>query len=273
MLDLVTLNTVLSTCARSQGDNSYQRAKDLLFDMKEAKYGSISPDVISFNNVLAACHDPIQCLNLIEEMRMSRKFQRFNFIEPSPVTYTNAIKACAVHMRSQRLVEVSKESTHHIELLNTSLNEKIVTKIYEYATSDKKVNYIVRSAYLHCIASFGNTKSIENSLLMYQSDGILGFNALFRSLSVIGIDGSEQYEGVMRATKIKQYYEHFRKLEIEPTDLTFRYLGRAIRTIDGEEQVKLVYVLLNDRKEELPGSFLDTCVRILLKHGDEKVTL
>ena len=267
----MTLNTILSTCARSQADDNYHRASKLLKEMKEGIYNGIMPDVISYNNVLAACRDPVQCFEVLQEIRLNRKFQRFNYIEPSPVTYTNAIKACGVPITLQRTFEPSEENTTPGNDVDVSFNEEIVQKIYNSALSEKKANYFVRSAYLHCIASFGNTRSIEEKLVSYKNDGILVYNALFRSLSVTGIKSIGRYDRSTRAMKIKLYYKHLKESRVLASDLTYRYLGNAIMSVDEGDQLDLVKYILSNSKGKLPEDFLDNCVRIFLEHENEEV--
>jgi pentatricopeptide repeat protein len=99
--DIFTFNTVLSACANA---NEYESARDLLDDMKEGLYlvpdqdklhGSmveIRPDVISYNTVIS-CADPVSALELITEMRLTRR-HRVGVIHPNSISYTNAIARC-----------------------------------------------------------------------------------------------------------------------------------------------------------------------------------
>ena len=102
--DLITLNTVLSACANA-GD--FEGAQALLDQMKEGnfkcrvqggndpmkwKQTEIKPDVVSYNTVIS-CADPETALDLIQEMRLTRR-NREGVILPNSVTYTNAIARC-----------------------------------------------------------------------------------------------------------------------------------------------------------------------------------
>ncbi len=69
----------------------YDGAQSLLDQMK---YGSfdVSPDVVSYNTVIS-CADPCSALSLIQEMRLTRR-NREGVILPNSVTYVNAISQC-----------------------------------------------------------------------------------------------------------------------------------------------------------------------------------
>jgi pentatricopeptide repeat protein len=99
--DIFTFNTVLSACANA---NEYEAARELLDDMKEGLYSvpyqgnlhrlmvEIRPDVISYNTVIS-CADPVSALELINEMRLTRR-HRVGVVHPNSISYTNAIARC-----------------------------------------------------------------------------------------------------------------------------------------------------------------------------------
>ena len=97
--DIVTFNTVLSACANA---DEYEAARILLDDMREGIYlvpddttnslVEVRPDVISYNTVIS-CADPVSALELINEMRLTRR-NRVGVISPNSISYTNAIARC-----------------------------------------------------------------------------------------------------------------------------------------------------------------------------------
>ena len=89
-LDLVAINTVLAACAKA---DYFDRAKEILEQLKNGDFEGLSPDVISYNTVLSACSDPNEAKLLVKEMRMSRRY-RHGAVPPTSITYTHAITAC-----------------------------------------------------------------------------------------------------------------------------------------------------------------------------------
>lgn len=260
MMDIITINTVLSACARKHTVESYQCAKTLFSNMKDGAYKNIQPDVISYNNLIGSCSSPVDILEIVKEMRLSRKFRRYDFVEPSPVTYTNAIKACSMPREPSSFAV--KNST------DVDLRHNVIKTLYNWANVDKRSNYFVQSAMLHSMAGLGLSFEIESFIAqehISSENGLLMFNSLFRSLS---------YSGDERiCEKIKHYYGLMLERSEEPSHLTFRYLRDAIAKIPSNgEQVELIndIICLTDRKLISPV-FLDFCIRVFMINKDEEV--
>ena len=88
--DVVSCNTVLAAHANA-GD--YDGARDLFDRMAIGDFGAeVRPDVASYNTVIS-CADPHDALNLIRDMRLTRR-NRDGVVRPNSVTYVNAITRC-----------------------------------------------------------------------------------------------------------------------------------------------------------------------------------
>jgi pentatricopeptide repeat protein len=100
--DIITFNTVLSSLANA---DDYEAARDLLNDMKNGVFSvpvegdglqssmmEVRPDIISYNTVIS-CADPVAALELINEIKLTRR-NRKGVIYPNSITYTNAIARC-----------------------------------------------------------------------------------------------------------------------------------------------------------------------------------
>ena len=269
LIDLVSMNTILSACSRAQTDEGYHFAKEILANMKNGTYGDFYPDVISYNNVLSAGRNASECLEIVQELRLSRKYRRYDYIEASPITYTNAIKACAIPWRSQNQDSANNTSTAMESLL---VNVDVASKLFKMSRIDKQANSFVRSSYLHCIASLGCTKLIEDLFHYFHEDGILVYNALFRSWAIVGprVDGEIKSQEV--AEKILTYFSHMLARGLTPTDMTFRYLGGAIKNMKSKDKFEVIHFILEKEENfQFSRDFLDVAVNILLQNGDEDV--
>lgn len=66
-VDLVVMNTVLLACAKA---GNYGAAKSILQEIKQGAFDRVEhPDVISYNTVLSACHDPTEAKAIVKEVR------------------------------------------------------------------------------------------------------------------------------------------------------------------------------------------------------------
>jgi pentatricopeptide repeat protein len=98
--DMVTLNTVLSAAAKS---GNYSAALELFNCIRNGDFlaptetGSVaeplSPDRITYHNLLISCNDPFAAKDIVKEMRLSRR-HRYGAIPPTNVTYAHAIRVC-----------------------------------------------------------------------------------------------------------------------------------------------------------------------------------
>lgn len=94
--DRVALNTIIAACAKAENATAalsiVQRMKDGEFqDPVNGK--TIYPDLISYHNILKSCRSPEMAIQIVKEMRLSRR-KRYGVVTPSSVTYAHAINAC-----------------------------------------------------------------------------------------------------------------------------------------------------------------------------------
>ena len=277
LVDIVTINTILSTCARSRAENSYNQAKSILAALHDGKYGDFLPDVISYNNILAACNLPNDCLELVNEMRLSRKSRRFDYVDASPVTYTNAIKACSIDGKTL----AKRNQTQSTPIVATE-NYEAVKTLYEWSKVDGQCNYFVQSAFIYSMASFGATADIEKLIQSWDEiggDQLLLYNSIFKSLSVKRVVLDRQHlSDRAKANKIKQYWSSLFTDEVSPSEYTYRYLKRAIDSLEKcqNETINSVLKTVEDHGAfngaiPIPDEFLNFVVRLFLKFGEEEV--
>ncbi|VEU41164.1 unnamed protein product [Pseudo-nitzschia multistriata] len=94
-LDIVALNTVLSIVVKA---GNFEDAMVLFNRIKRGKFrnaagGMITPDRITYHNLLAGSSDPETAKRIVKEMRLSRR-NRNGAIPPTSVTYAHAISTC-----------------------------------------------------------------------------------------------------------------------------------------------------------------------------------
>ncbi|KAG7362725.1 PPR: pentatricopeptide repeat domain containing protein [Nitzschia inconspicua] len=111
--DLVALNTVISASAKG---GNYSAARDLFDRIRNGQFPcpgqkdsmsteSLSPDRISYHNLLVSCCNPMDAKEIVKDMRLSRRY-RYGATPPTNVTYSHAIRVC------QRAVEPDLETTN-----------------------------------------------------------------------------------------------------------------------------------------------------------------
>jgi len=135
--DIYTFNTVLSVCANADDcESAYALLENMnagmyAFPLKVGKQIEVKPDVISYNSVISCAH-PEDCLSLIQEMRLTRRY-REGVVLPNSVTYVNAITQC----RNAAIQEADDtDSAYEIAmyLFNQARNDKVVnTYVYSAA--------------------------------------------------------------------------------------------------------------------------------------------
>jgi len=135
--DIYTFNTVLSACAHANDcESAYALLENMsagmyAFPSKVGKMVEVKPDVISYNSVISCAH-PEDCVSLIQEMRLTRRY-REGVILPNSVTYVNAITQC----RNAAIQEADDtDSAYEIAmyLFNQARNDKVVnTYVYSAA--------------------------------------------------------------------------------------------------------------------------------------------
>lgn len=147
--DIVTFNTVLAACANA---DQYEAARDLLDDMRAGTFyvsdddnvqqtlKEVRPDTISYNTVIS-CADPYDALDLINEMRLTRR-NRDGICLPNSISYTNAITRCRkasvsndpeirryAYSAAFTLFELARESAKDESVPRVVLNEYVYSSL------------------------------------------------------------------------------------------------------------------------------------------------
>jgi pentatricopeptide repeat domain-containing protein 1 len=127
-LDLVALNTVLSIVARA---GSFDDAQQLFHRIQVGEFVDesghvLSPDRITYHNLLAGCRDPEIAKRIIKEMRLSRR-NRHGAIPPNCRSYAHAISVC------QRALIPDMSTVN--QLLNWANDDQIKPSIFMYASA------------------------------------------------------------------------------------------------------------------------------------------
>ena len=127
-LDLVVLNTILSIVVKA---GKFEDAHQLFRRIQGGEYTdssgiAISPDRITYHNLLAGCRSPEVAKQIIKEMRLSRR-NRYGCIPPNSVSYAHAISAC------QRAITPDLMAVN--ELLDWAEHDQIIPTVYMYASA------------------------------------------------------------------------------------------------------------------------------------------
>lgn len=129
--DLISFNTVLSACANS---NDYEAAQALFDQMKEEMFDDIRPDVVTFNTLLS-CAPPLVGLNLITEMRLTRR-NREGVVVPNPVTFVNAIKQCREYVKEETDPNIRNEIFDiALTVLGLAREDRISLNVFVYSAA------------------------------------------------------------------------------------------------------------------------------------------
>ena len=128
--DIYTFNTVLGACANA-GD--FEAAYALLEQMRDGLFefpSQVSPDVVSYNSVIS-CAEPEVCIDLIQEMRLTRR-NREGVIKPNSVTFVNAITQCR-----KASLEEDDPAYHNIAmyLLDLAREDKVELNVFVYSSA------------------------------------------------------------------------------------------------------------------------------------------
>jgi pentatricopeptide repeat protein len=180
--DRIALNTVISACAKAK---NLSGALKVLERMKRGEFvdtengQEVTPDLISYHNILKFCTDPEFAMSLVKDMRLSRR-SRVGVITPSSSTYAHAINAC------QQAVSPSSECA--ATLLKWALDDGIKPTVYMYApaiwaaqkSGDRAtaLNFFVQMTELGCspnsvayngvISALCDNGDVDHAILIYE---------------------------------------------------------------------------------------------------------
>eukprot|EP00532_Pseudo-nitzschia_australis_P005643 CAMPEP_0168175196 /NCGR_PEP_ID=MMETSP0139_2-20121125/6976_1 /TAXON_ID=44445 /ORGANISM="Pseudo-nitzschia australis, Strain 10249 10 AB" /LENGTH=1193 /DNA_ID=CAMNT_0008093533 /DNA_START=314 /DNA_END=3892 /DNA_ORIENTATION=+ len=127
-LDLVALNTILSIVVKA---GSFGDAQVLLNRIKRGEFSDdsgniLSPDRITYHNLLAGSSDPETAKRIVKEMRLSRR-NRDGAIPPNSVTYAHAISVC------QRAKTPDLKTVN--QLMKWANDDKVKHTVFMYASA------------------------------------------------------------------------------------------------------------------------------------------
>eukprot|EP00986_Skeletonema_menzelii_P012920 scaffold7298_cov150-Skeletonema_menzelii.AAC.20 len=129
--DLISFNTVLSACANS---NDYEAAHALFDQMKGEIFENIRPDVVSFNTLIS-CAPPQTGLDLIHEMRLTRR-NREGVVVPTSVTFVNSIKQCREYVKKETDPDIRNDIFEiALSVLSLARNERISLNTFVYSAA------------------------------------------------------------------------------------------------------------------------------------------
>lgn len=179
--DQIALNTAISACAKAQ---NFASALDILRKMKDGEFidsenkQELLPDLISYHNILKFCTDPDIAMNLVKEMRLSRR-NRYGVVSPTSVTYAHAINAC------QQAESPSTDCA--ATLLSWAMDDGVEPTAYMYAPAiwaaqkngdrDEALNFFIEMtesgcspnsvAYNGVISALCDSGDVEHAILLY----------------------------------------------------------------------------------------------------------
>ena len=123
-LDIVALNTVLSVLNFDDAQQLFDRIQRGEFMDSDAKV--ISPDRITYHNLLVGCEDPETASKIVNQMRLSRR-NRYGAIPPTAVTYAHAINVC------QRAKIPDLKTAN--QLINWAKDDRIQPTVFIFASA------------------------------------------------------------------------------------------------------------------------------------------
>jgi pentatricopeptide repeat protein len=127
-LDLVALNTVLSIVVKAGSFDDAQQIFQRIQggEFKDSSGTVLSPDRITYHNLLVGCRDPEFAKKVVKEMRLSRR-NRHGAIPPNSVTYAHAISVCQrATMPDLRIVN---------QLMDWSNDDQVKPTVFMYASA------------------------------------------------------------------------------------------------------------------------------------------
>jgi len=205
--DIYTFNTVLSACANA---NDCESAYALLENMSAGMYAfhskvgilvEVKPDVISYNSVISCAH-PEDCVSLIQEMRLTRRY-REGVILPNSVTYVNAITQC----RNAAIQEAD----------NTDSAYEIAMYLFNQARNDQVVNTYVYSAAIWMAEVSRDYKTAVQLLREAPSPNNVCYDGVISLFSQLGMHREALY-----------FYYEMNNLKLSASRKTYQRLVFAI---------------------------------------------
>jgi pentatricopeptide repeat domain-containing protein 1 len=220
--DLISFNTVLSACANG---NDYEAAQALFDQMKEEVFDNIRPDVVSFNTLIS-CAPPLVGLNLINEMRLTRR-NREGVVFPNSVTFVNAIKQCREYVKE----EIDPDIRNQIF--------DIALTVLGLAREDRiSLNIFVYSAAIWIAEAVGDTSVALKLLQELNKDTLQRTNDdQFRSTYSACYDGvisALSKDGLYREALALYHYE-MQPLKLPSTRNTYKSIVHALDNANNEE--------------------------------------
>ena len=218
--DIVTFNTVLSACAYAE---DYEAARELLDDMKEGTYytsdednaqhslATVRPDVISYNTVIS-CADPYDALELINEMRLTRR-NRDGMCLPNSVSYTSAIARCR-----KASISSDPETRRYAFSAAFTLFELARESALDSTVPNVDLNVYLYSSLIWTAESVGNYKAAIQVLRSMKCDpNAICYDGVISALSKRGLHREALY-----------FYYEMQKLGLQATRNVYLKLAFAI---------------------------------------------
>jgi len=123
-LDLVALNTVLLVLNFEDAQQLFDRIQK--GELVDSMTRIISPDRITYHNLLVGCDDPDTARRIVIQMRLSRR-NRYGAIPPNSVTYAHAINVCQrAKMPDLKIVN---------QLIDWAKDDRIKPTVFIYASA------------------------------------------------------------------------------------------------------------------------------------------
>lgn len=263
--DLISFNTVLSACANS---NDYQAAQALFDQMKGEIYDSIRPDVVSFNTLIS-CAPPQVGLDLIYEMRLTRR-NREGVVVPTSVTFVNSIKQCREYVKEETDPDIRNEIFEiALSVLSLARSERI------------SLNAFVYSAAIWIAEAVGDSSIALQLLQELNRDAQkVRDNEQFRSAYGACYDGvisALSKDGLYREALALYHYE-MQPFKLPSTRNTYKSIVYALDNANDEEvktslskkaallEGVLSRMIEKDRSVEVGGPLFEALIKL---HGEE----
>ena len=205
--DIYSFNTVLSACANANDcESAYALLENMnagmyAFPSKEGKLIEVKPDVISYNSVISCAH-PEDCLSLIQEMRLTRRY-REGVVLPNSVTYVNAITQC-------RNVTIQEAD-------DTDSTYEIAMYLFNQARNDHVANTYVYSAAIWMAEISRDYKTAVQLLRETPSPNNVCYDGVISVFSQLGMHREALY-----------FYYHMNNLKLSASRKTYQRLVFAI---------------------------------------------
>ncbi len=267
--DLISFNTVLSACASS---NDYEAAQALFDQMRGEIFENIRPDVVSFNTLIS-CAPPQAGLDLIHEMRLTRR-NREGVVVPTSVTFVNSIKQCRDYVKEETDPDIRNEIFDiALSVLSLARNDRISLNAFVYSAAIWIAEAVGDSSIaLQLLQEFNRDVQKRSDEDEFRSAHGACYDGVISALSK---------DGLYREALALYHYE-MQPLKLPSTRNTYKSIVYALENANDEEvknsrskkaallEGVLSRMIDRDKSVEVGGPLFEALIRLYGEEGSFK---